>query len=330
MSAAPWPPVHPSARVLLPLLRDAYGLGAGAHCEFLVSGLHHNYRIEDDGITRVCRVYRRAWRSHNDALFELEVLDQLRHQHCPVAYPIRTLDGQLAIEGDTPQGRVTMALFSYAEGAPPGDRITVAQSARLGRALAGLHQAMSPVTTPHRRRPRDLAWLIDASLNALAPVLDPPDHAELTADSRAIRAQMPDLPARPPYFGLIHGDVNLKNVHFAGDALTFIDFDDCGPGWYAYDIGKFFHASDRLPAAPAVQAALLEAYRSERPLSAGELASIPYFTAVAQLWVMAVHAYNAEYLAGYLRPEFWQRGMARWRVLCARLGGAADRPGAAQ
>lgn len=306
-------PFAPDA--LLDSIRQPYALGPDVRCEHLASGLHHTYRVIDASGSKICRVYRRDWRSHDEALGELAVLDQLGRQGCSVAYPLRTTDGRLAIEYRTPQTAYTVALFRYAAGSAPGTAITQEQAHRLGAATAQLHCAMQNIAPEHTRRVLDDKYLLDGSLAALASMLPAADHDALQRDISWLRRHIPELPKRPPQFGLLHGDINLYNAHFLADEITFIDFDQCGMGWYAFDIGKFFHASSALPTAADLQQAFLRGYLSVRALEEAEIAAIPFFMLYAHLYVMAIHADNADYLGDYLSAEFWQRKMVRWRIL---------------
>lgn len=311
-----WQPVHLAPQTLLEVIRAPYTLSKHAQCDYLTSGLHHLYRVTDQETVRICRVYRRAWRSRESALYELDILDQLRQMGCPVSYPIATRDSELAIEADTPLGQSTVAIFTYAAGAAPGSPISLEQARLLGGAVATLHFAMARVTPRYHRPVRDLVSLIDDPLRALTPMLAPQDHAQLRADIGRIKANLPALSSHAPFFGLLHGDINLKNTHFFGQHLTFIDFDDCGSGWYAFEIGKFYHACSHLVESRPLQSEFLSGYQRVRPLQPVEIQAIPYFVLLAHVWVMAVHAYNAEYLSGYLSPAYWQRKMQRWRRLC--------------
>ena len=37
-------------------------------------------------------------------------------------------------------------------------------------------------------------------------------------------------------FGLIHADMRLGNLLVDGERVTLLDFDDCGFGWFLYDL----------------------------------------------------------------------------------------------
>lgn len=320
MSEPGWQPTHPDPNWVSAQLIPHYPLPENATCHYHASGLHHTYFIGHPEQTIVCRAYRRDWRSHVDALYELTILDQLYLLDCPVSAPLCTRKQQLAIEVDSPTGLMTLALFRFAAGHAPGAAITLAQALQLGIATAQLHLAMRRVTTAPQRTPLDLSHLIDHSLHSLALHLPQSDYHELTRQMTLLRQRLPALPARAPYFSLIHGDINLKNVHFDGEQLTFIDFDQCGPGWYAFEIAKFFHASRALPHARLIQQAFLRGYQSLRPLALIELDAIPAFIPLAHLWVMAIHAANADYLTTrLLTPEYWQRKLRTLRELLREL-----------
>jgi Ser/Thr protein kinase RdoA (MazF antagonist) len=54
----------------------------------------------------------------------------------------------------------------------------------------------------------------------------------------------------PLVFGLIHADLRLANLMVDDQGLTAIDFDDCGFGWWVYDLASalsFIETDPRLP-----------------------------------------------------------------------------------
>jgi len=317
VAASSWLTTPLAATAVLQHLLTAYPLHSQTRCEYLTSGLHHHYLVTDGELRYVCRVYRRIWRSHAAALDELDLLDQLRQQAAPVAYPIAANNQHRAIEIETPQGRTTLALFQFAPGNAPGPAITLEQARQLGQATAQLHRTMSHVVTQQQRQILDFSYLFDQSLQILATQLPPAAQSELEGQCVKLQQRIPKLPTHSPYFGLIHGDINLKNIHFTAQSLLFIDFDQCGPGWYAFEIGKFCHAISHLAARQQLQQSFLQAYQGVRPLSMMERDAIGFFVPLAHLWIMAIHAYNADYLGPHLTAEFWQNKLRRWNALLA-------------
>ena len=67
--------------------------------------------------------------------------------------------------------------------------------------------------------------------------------------------------------------------------ITLFDFDLCGPGWRAYDIGTFL-----IDDPEAIAEAFLEGYQGVRLLSAMEQAAIPLFQIAQSIWVLGLRA----------------------------------------
>jgi Ser/Thr protein kinase RdoA (MazF antagonist) len=64
-------------------------------------------------------------------------------------------------------------------------------------------------------------------------------------------------------FGIIHSDLLPQNFVFHTGTVCAIDFDECGWGYYLFDLAWMFRA---LGFSAPMQAALLEGYQRERPL----------------------------------------------------------------
>jgi Ser/Thr protein kinase RdoA (MazF antagonist) len=73
----------------------------------------------------------------------------------------------------------------------------------------------------------------------------------------------------PDAFGLIHADLEPSNVVFAGGHASPIDFDDCGHGYWAYDVAAALVAWRASRRWPAVRDAFLSGYTSLRPAPRG-------------------------------------------------------------
>ena len=79
--------------------------------------------------------------------------------------------------------------------------------------------------------------------------------------------------------GLIHADLHLDNALFWRDEVRVIDFDDCGFGYWLYDIAvALWELRDRDDYAQ-FRAALIEGYTRHRPLPPGGLAHLDDFIA---------------------------------------------------
>jgi Ser/Thr protein kinase RdoA (MazF antagonist) len=71
----------------------------------------------------------------------------------------------------------------------------------------------------------------------------------------------------PETFGLIHGDLHQEHYFFERSQVRAIDFDDCGYGYYVYDLAVTLLSLGNRWGSAEMRASLLAGYRSVRPLS---------------------------------------------------------------
>jgi Ser/Thr protein kinase RdoA (MazF antagonist) len=87
---------------------------------------------------------------------------------------------------------------------------------------------------------------------------------------------------------MIHGDMYLENVLFKAGEAYVIDFDDCGFGYWMYDIGVALSQWPWTDDWSWIRDALLEGYTEIRSLPASQLAHLDLFMAaqyaVLTLW----------------------------------------------
>ncbi|PYG88744.1 Ser/Thr protein kinase RdoA (MazF antagonist) [Ruminiclostridium sufflavum DSM 19573] len=82
-------------------------------------------------------------------------------------------------------------------------------------------------------------------------------------------------------YGLIHSDLHLSNIIAEGAAVKVIDFDDCGYGWYLYDLGcSLVEYSNGLE---ELIDSWLKGYEKERPLSEEEKEELPTFVLMRRI-----------------------------------------------
>ena len=119
---------------------------------------------------------------------------------------------------------------------------------------------------------------------------------------------LPQISKEQGKFGICIGDVNPTNFHIDEEILTVFDFDQCGYGYRAFEIGKFISAIHTLKNTNEIANAFLSGYQKVRPLSQDELSAIPYFEVVSVIWVMSINANNADLIGHkWLEQPFWDR-----------------------
>jgi Ser/Thr protein kinase RdoA (MazF antagonist) len=111
-----------------------------------------------------------------------------------------------------------------------------------------------------------------------------------------LRRRIARLAARGLDWGFCHGDAFGGNCVLDGEVatgtLTHFDFDDCGPGWRAYDLAayRWILAWRAGGAAGRRWRECLRGYRAVRPLAAADVAAVPLFVAARELWVLGQNA----------------------------------------
>jgi len=298
-----------------------FGIGPGADVRFFQAGFNDTYRIETlDGQAFFLRVYRHGWRTRDEALYELDVLDHLHRKNIAVAYPIAARDGSFLHEVAAPEGPRFIALFALArghglsyEGAPE----PVAR--RYGAAVAAMHNALDDFESPHPRFRIDLDHLLEKPLAHVKPIL-----SRRTEDWRyvrrfvgAVRSAIQALPESALEQGVCHGDLQCYHAHEDADGtLTFYDFDCGGFGYRAYDLAVFRWCARLQSQEPARWEAFLSAYRPVRRVSDLDVRAVPLFVCARHIWHMGVHAENASHWGcGGLDDEYYTSRIEALRAL---------------
>ncbi|MDH5163957.1 phosphotransferase [Heyndrickxia oleronia] len=264
---------------------------------YLIRGINDTYVVKDDHSKYVFRVYRSDWRSHEDEVaFELELLIYLKNQGIPVSYPIAKIDGHHINTLYVPEGKRFGVLFSYADGEEtPIDNENI--SLLFGKAVAELHQKTTNFTSNKQRSELNLEFLIDHPLEVIqkAMVHRSEDFTFIEEVAIKLKNRIQELEPKGLDWGICHGDLHgNQNISFCNDlTYTHYDFDICGYGWRAYDIAEFrlarqYHTNGDKELLERLWSAFLEGYTSIRELSQNDLAAIPVFVWIRELWLMGL------------------------------------------
>ncbi|MCU0549241.1 MAG: phosphotransferase [Leptolyngbya sp. Prado105] len=279
--------IDPSAIVSRVL--SCYDIGTVKGCKFWCRGLSDVYWVETDCAAYVLRVSHWGWRSQADIDFELALLDFLQQKSVPVAYPLRTTSGKLSIVLNAPEGDRYASLFIYAPGAIPLGDLSLRQATRLGETVAKMHQAGEQFECDFARKPMTLDYLLDGAWDAIETFLTVSDREYLEKAIIQIKSELRDFPRSAPYWGICWGDPHSGNAHFTDvDQPTLFDFDQCGFGWRAFDLGKFRQVALNTGISRRIREAFLVGYQSVNPLEAFELGAISAFTQTAHIWVWSI------------------------------------------
>ena len=246
------------------------------------------------------RIYQqgdRFRRVESDYLYELDWLRFLHGEGVPVSYPVRRRDGGYLGRLEAPEGPRYYALFSLAYGDPLSLK-DADQLSLMGEMMARIHVVSDRFTTPHARKPLDMAYLLDRPLERLRRTWTDERAANLdlvlTAAEEArdeLREYVTRTGTADGRWGPIGGDFHQSSVYFNEvNEPTFFNFDLCGPGWRAYDIASFLSNGNLMHAPSERSEAFFAGYYSVRPLADEEHAAIAPFLTVRRVWLMGAFA----------------------------------------
>ncbi len=277
---------------------DAYPL-SDPELRFVAHGENTTFRVDAtalDGRDRfLLRVHRPARHGrHVDSAAaigsELDWLTALRADtDLSVPEPFRTIGGNLTTataSRDVPEPRVCSVL-RWMDGRVHTAAPRPVHLRRLGSVMARLHNHAGQWRVPPGFVRIRWDWetffgdtMVYGGINA-ADVWDLlPDDLRRRFDRVAVRMDrvMTQLGDGTDQVGLIHADLHLDNALFWRDDVRVIDFDDCGFGYWLYDIAvalwELRHRNDY----GQFRAALIEGYTQHRP-PPGDLAQLDDFIA---------------------------------------------------
>lgn len=302
-----------------------YGVPAGTATRVLSDGNNLIYAVGRDP-ARVLRVHRPGFRSVTHTCSELIFLQHLADRLPDIGFPqpVPARSGALVVTTD--DGTLHADLQTWVDGQrATADDLDDDAARLLGHTLGRLHEAAAEF-----RPPADFElphWdgngLFRAESSPFRPLLsraeiftddDLRDFAEI--EQRA-RTAFDELGRDSSTYGIIHADYILGNVHLTrrddGWHSTVIDFDDCGHGYFLYDLGPVL---GNLIEQPARRRSLIDGYRRIRPFPPDWERHLPLMMAVR-------HASVCYWTAGLDVSPTPQQDAA-WRMDLARAALAAE------
>jgi Ser/Thr protein kinase RdoA (MazF antagonist) len=294
------------------IARDALrASGIGSHADLTLLNVSENatYAVDDPAARERCvlRLHRPGYHTRTAVESELAWIAALRAEHVvstPEVLPTRA--GDLVAIGRHPDGERRLAVrFAWVPGQEPA-RITLVDDFRaLGAITARLHE--------HARRWQRPPWFTRFSWGYEESTgrgghwgrwqdgmaVGPEEHEVLARLDNTLRSRLAAFGDGPDRFGLVHADMRLANLLVSGaDAgtrgqgppahdVTVIDFDDCGFGWYLYDLGSSLSFIEDDPRVPEFVDAWVEGYRQTGELCAEEVAELPTFILLRRLLLVA-------------------------------------------
>jgi homoserine kinase type II len=265
-----------------------YDIGTVVSFKGIAEGVENsNYLLQTDRGNYILTLYEKRV-ARGDLPFFLALMDHLAAKGIACPTPVHGRDGKALRE----LCKRPAAIVSFLQGVC-ARRITTAQCAALGRAMAELHLAGQSF---RRKRANDLAltgWrrLFEAT-KGRADEIAKGLAAEIEGDLGTLAASWPSaLPA-----GVIHADLFPDNVFFLAESLSgIIDFYFACTDFFAYDLAICLNAWCFEPDASfnATKARqMFASYSAVRKLESDELAALPVLARGAAMRFLLTRLYD--------------------------------------
>lgn len=315
-------------------LLATYRLREPLLCQFYRRSMSDVYRVSARDGSYVLKVYMHGRHARPQVEAEVRFLNDLLEHGIAVAAPIANADGAYVNDIVAPEGTRYAVLFD----AVTGDELqeeNLAHSRRFGQCAARLYNCADGLDGPYDRWQLDERYLIEEPLAYIRPYLRhrPADLRYLCGLGEDLIAELyRRLSKTSPEYGLCHGDLHAGNARFDRDGrLILFDFDSCGYGWRAIDIGVYHVSYDWLDLSDETRRkkarfweAFVEGYRTERPLSSDELVVAQLCLPIRHLELMGLTIrYWASHMGvHWIHDAYWNQHMAWFRKWCDGYGSA--------
>ncbi len=257
-------------------------------------------RVESgDGVRHVLRLHRPGYSSAAELRSEVVWVESLAASGLAVASSVPGSDGghhtQVAVDGEPH----FVSFVEWVEGEPMvhalhrGEHDVVGWYREVGRIAATIRAHSLDWQPPpwfERRR-----WDLDGLLGGQplwgrfwdSPSLDAGQRATLRSARDELGRELQSIGTGPSDFGLIHADLHMGNLMVHDGALTVIDFDDAGFGYFAHELGVSLHALLDTEWFEPGRAALIEGFLAEAPDGEAVVAALDAFLTIRCLMLIS-------------------------------------------
>lgn len=265
---------------LAKFVSEKYNIDSAAKGSVLKTGVNHSYLITTINKKYVLRVYFKKWRTEEEIVEELKLLDYLKENKVSISFPIKGKDKNYIQNVNAPEGKRYSVLFSFAEGETiriPTQKVCY----ELGVAIAKLHQSTinKTINREDYNAQTLVGWAFDMAKTHFSESLNEMQYfkrAKSIIFSEFEKADLNNLRK-----GVIHLDLWYENMKVKDkNKFTFFDFDNCGNGWLfldiAYSLMLIFRNEPSKENFEEKRRSFYLGYESLTPISSEEKRLIPY------------------------------------------------------
>lgn len=195
-----------------------------------------------------------------------------------------------------------VAVYSFLNGSEPAGDNLPGSMRMLGAITAQLHNHSKSWQSPDGFiRP---TWTGDAILDdelgwghwKNGAGIEGQAAASLARAEQVLRSRIESLPCDRNNHGLIHGDLRLANLLADGDTISVIDFDDCGYGWFLFDLPAAISFIEEHPEIETLQNNWISGYQSVAAGGLDLIEELPSLLLLRRYALLAWLGYQQDHL----------------------------------
>lgn len=244
----------------------------------------------------IMRIHRAIYTTKNSILTEMDWLKSLHQDGLLVPTPIPQKNGEYILKIATELGDKRLVDCSkFVNGVPPIGLPDAKMFEQLGETIAYLHLNAEKYKKPSFYERID--WDLDETFTLhnnyhfidykACDVFTEDDKKILLKAEDKIRKKISSYGKNKHNYGLIHSDVRFSNILVENGKFTVLDFDDCGDGWFMFDVGGVLATNEDIPEASAIMDSVLRGYTRIRKLTDEDISLIPTFQLLRRMGVLA-------------------------------------------
>jgi Ser/Thr protein kinase RdoA (MazF antagonist) len=291
---------------------QAYAIGSVTGGRLANRGFNDVYELDFEGSTCIGRLSAHRARGPANIAYETAFMAHLSRAGVVVGAPLAAKDGKLWTEFEAPEGNRTFALFERVTGDLPlraflhTGRLThrtLGDLKLLGEDLAKIHTAGKSYRGPPSLYRLDRQHLLSQPIEWIrkASVIDDALSGEYSEVEAGLEARLSEVEAELSVVachGDNHGENTLVSSRQGGERVVgWFDFDDCGPGYLAYDLAVLLWNLLHRTREPFLDekgrrawGSFVDGYRDVRPIPDADFAAIALFVSIRHVWFLGEHA----------------------------------------
>jgi Ser/Thr protein kinase RdoA (MazF antagonist) len=175
----------------------------------------------------------------------------------------------------------------------PGD---IAMYRKLGEIAATIHSHSKSWAPPAFYKRIEWDWratfaegwnnFYGAHYRDIEGILNASDLEAIDACAFLMRKRVEAYGKSPDRYGMIHSDLRMANLLKDGEEIAVLDFDDCGRGWYMYDIASIVGFMEHRPDLQKIIDVIVEGYKTQAELPEEDEREIPTFIMMRRIGLL--------------------------------------------